>query len=128
MSAFNQELAATGYLKALKSDGVEIHARSIFLQGILLATKKQLPLHLKSLASKIRLFNQYAELYQMSKVQLALEYIRQTGIIDVAVVGVTSLDELFELSMLHTKDTPAIDWELFRVQDKALVNPNCWNV
>ena len=42
LNIFNRELIESGLLKVLKNKGIEVHARSIFLQGLLLMEKKEL--------------------------------------------------------------------------------------
>ena len=47
LNIFDQRLIQSGHIKALQSAGIEIHARSAFLQGILLSERSALPDYFK---------------------------------------------------------------------------------
>ena len=91
-SLLDQRLLADGSLARLKAIGVEIHARSLFLQGLMLM--ETLPPHLSSAGpplSKLR-----AELAKAGSTPLAaaLGFVLSRPEIAFGVVGVTSADEL----------------------------------
>ena len=60
VSIFDQRLIAGGQLHRLKDMGVEIHARSVFLKGLIFAAPERLPAHFDSAKPRIAAFRHAA--------------------------------------------------------------------
>lgn len=86
----DQRLVDGGHLWRLKSRGVEIHARSIFLQGALLS--ETLPEHLAPIAAAADEMRG-----GMDRLEWVLATVLQCPYIDCFMVGVTSVAELMEI-------------------------------
>jgi aryl-alcohol dehydrogenase-like predicted oxidoreductase len=123
-SLLDQRLLADGSLARLKSVGVEVHARSLFLQGLMLM--ETLPPHLSSAGphlSKLR-----AELAKAGTTPLAaaLGFVLSRPEIAFGVVGVTSVDELEEILTALAQPLPALDWQALALGDARLLTPSLW--
>jgi aryl-alcohol dehydrogenase-like predicted oxidoreductase len=125
-SVLDRRLEASGWLTRLDSSGVEIHARSIFLQGLLLLPLGDRPAKFERWAL---LWTQWAEWLAASgksaleaTVGHALSY---PGISRV-VVGVDSLEQLN--GILSAAAGPVSQAALsLATEDLDLINPSRWN-
>ena len=126
LSILNQKFVTSKYLEKLKGDGVEIHARSIFLQGLILSKPNTLPKHLYELRPALELVWREAKQNDMSVRHLAMQYVIHTKMVDLAVLGVTSAEELNQV--LETKEMCSLEtnWAKFNLEHKHLINPANW--
>ncbi len=86
----DRRLLDNGTLEQLHRDGVEIHARSIFLQGLLLT--EEYPAHLMPLEWAVDQMRR-----GMNRMEWTLGTVLQCPYIDTFLCGVTSLEELTEI-------------------------------
>jgi len=129
VSIFDQRLVRSGHLATLKRLGVEIHARSLFLQGLLLGEEESLPDALSCHRAHFhRYFSQLAAL-GVGKVEAAVGFIRSQPNVDVAVVGVTELRELEQIVDAALGEAPSeISYADFALDDLKAIDPSTWNL
>ena len=97
MNALDHRLIATGALARLKAAGVEIHARSVFLQGLLLIEPDNLPDFFLPVRDMIASLHwRWAE-RGLSPLAGCLGFVVAQRAVDVAVVGVNSRNELAQI-------------------------------
>ena len=123
-SLLDQRLLADGTLGRLKEMGVEIHARSLFLQGLLflddLPPKLQRAApHLKSIKAKIAATG-------ATPLAAALGFVLSRPEIAFGVVGVTSLGELDEILTAAAHSLPDLDWAAMALTDEVVLTPSLW--
>ena len=127
INALSQTLARSQRIARLRAAGVEIHARSVFLQGILLADPCELPAYFSPYTEVLERFHQLARELRVSPLRLALGYVSGVREIDAYVVGVTSvpeLDEILDAACVPLQRAP--DWSTVACSDDALTNPGRW--
>jgi D-threo-aldose 1-dehydrogenase len=117
-SLLDQRPATTGVLAALADMGVAIHARSIFLQGRLLADAPGPG------ADAIGEVRRRLAAAGVSPMAAALGWIADHTAIDAAVIGVTTGDEL--AAILSTPPVQGLDWAAFALDDPAALDPRTW--
>lgn len=125
-SAFDQRMRRAGAFSALAERGVEIHVRSVFLQGFALADPATLPIHLRAHRGKLERFRALAEAHQLTPLQLALATAWQETAIDRIVVGVLSLanlDEILDAAALNISVPEVFECAS---DDTMLINPSLW--
>lgn len=122
----DQSLSNSTYIKSLSKRGVEIHARSIFLQGLLLEEPKQIPEPMLELKEKLQKLKKIALTNNLSMQDLAVKYVKQTEIADVAITGLCSDTQVGELIHSNNKHVPEIDWPEFRITTPEIIKPNLW--
>jgi aryl-alcohol dehydrogenase-like predicted oxidoreductase len=105
---------------------VEVHARSIFLQGLLLVDPEHLPSGLKPYRPVLDSVVRYAELHGLSRMALALAFGMQHPDIDVALVGVSALREFEEVLQITRHPPVDLDFGGLGSSDEALLNPARW--
>lgn len=127
INVLDQRLVYSGTLARLKDSHVEIHARSIFLQGLLLMDVKNLPSYLSQVRSVLVDYDETLNQNGLSRLQGSLMFAKSIPEIDYLIVGVTSVKELDGiLKAARTNVTHQIDWSRFRVDDEQVINPANW--
>jgi aryl-alcohol dehydrogenase-like predicted oxidoreductase len=107
----------------LKSKNIEIWARSIFLQGILI---NQTPENKFLKNSDIVNFFEKSNSFNFTPIELCLNYIKQNDFIDVAIIGILSNSQLEEISKILLQSNLILDYKSFQSFDLNLVDPRRW--
>lgn len=127
INALSQGLADSGYLSRLRDAGVEIHARSVFLQGVLLTAPERLPPYFMRFAKELRRFHELARELRVTPLRLALGYVAGLEAVDTCIVGATSVGELEQI--FEEAGRPLVrgaDWATLACRDDALTNAARW--
>ena len=128
MNVFDQRLSRNGILHDLKNRGVEIHARSAFLQGIVFIEPDALPAHLDGLKTPLRAFLRICHEKGWSPSGAALGHLMARTEIDYVICGVNTPAHFRELCKA-AENLPFITKDCFdicAVDDAHLVNPALW--
>ncbi len=83
----DQKILRNSFIKILKKKGVEIHVRSIFLQGMLLSDITRIPKKFKYLRRILTLFDSWVKKKKISKLTACLNFILSFSMIDKIVLG-----------------------------------------
>ena len=121
----DRQLAETGWLQRLRSNGTEIHIRSIFLQGLLLMPLQEIPRQFARWAPIWEAWHQWLWKAELSPLQACLGFVRSFPEIDRIVVGVDSLAQLREVVAASKADIPDA-WPSIACADSELINPSLW--
>ena len=128
-SLFDQRLLQDGTLASLRASGTTIHARSFYLQGLLLTPAAQWPLWV---SPEVRAHQNALEALAQEKgcqlIDLALGFARVQENLEAVVIGVCSCHELAELSVAWSATPPLqkIEWEPWALNDQILLDPRRW--
>jgi aryl-alcohol dehydrogenase-like predicted oxidoreductase len=126
-NVFDQRLATGGYLHKLKEKGVEIHARSLFLQGVLLREPKDLPAYFSPILKHANAFYRFLDERNISALEACLGFGFSQREIDHLIVGVTSKKELDEIIAAAEKALDmSEDFSLLALNDPKFVDPTNW--
>jgi aryl-alcohol dehydrogenase-like predicted oxidoreductase len=121
-SLLDQRLLADGTLGRLQELGVEVHARSIFLQGLLFLHR--LPEKLAHAAPRLAEIRARIRDAGSTPLAAALGFVLSRPEIAVALVGVTTVAELDEI--LAAPPPPALDWQALALDDELVLTPSRW--
>jgi aryl-alcohol dehydrogenase-like predicted oxidoreductase len=123
-SLLDQRLLKDGSLKRLKELGVEIHARSLFLQGLLFMLE---PPHKLSAAGPM-LEKARTEIARagIDPLTAALGFVLSQPVVDVAVVGLTGLRQFQEIVAAALSPLPEWDWTTCALTDERVLTPSLW--
>lgn len=128
VSLFDQRLVRDGTLAELAARGVKIHARSIFLQGLLFATAKQLSPTIRYIAPGLEARRKLIVARGISLVEAATAYVLAQPEIRRVVVGVTQSSELKEVLAAAAVSSPDFPWTDLAIDDPTVLNPSRWQV
>lgn len=117
------------YMSQLEEQGVEIHTRSAFLQGLFFKDTKTLPEKLVPLKPYLDVLHQYCEEHSLGVEQLAFGYVLANDYVKGALIGVDNHSQL-EANVkvaLHHLDQQDIDFiKTIDIKEKELLNPVNW--
>ena len=123
-SLLDQRLLADGTLTRLKDQGVEVHARSLFLQGLLFM--EILPVKLRHAAPHLAYIRENLKNAGATPVAAALSFVLSRPEIAFGLVGVTSAEELQEIIAAAKAPLPQLDWPSFALKDELVLTPSLW--
>jgi aryl-alcohol dehydrogenase-like predicted oxidoreductase len=127
VNLLDQHLLQDGTLDRLKRGQVEVHARSAFLQGALLAEPAALPGHFAPYRERLSAVGRAAARAGLSRLALCLRFVLAQSAIDRVIVGVTSVAELQQILAAATNDALLPDdLAVLASDDPHLVNPALW--
>jgi aryl-alcohol dehydrogenase-like predicted oxidoreductase len=126
VSILDQRLVQNGFLKRCRSLGIEIHARSVFLQGVLCMDPEQLPDYFRPYQAQIRKLRSYLSEHGVNPIEAALSFVNEMKEIDTFVCGVNNREQLQQLVYSLRRSNRELDFAPFAVSDPALLNPSQW--
>lgn len=128
MNVLDQRFERSGMLAELMRRNIEVHVRSVFLQGALLMGDN-LPHRLAAAASKIQMLHDAASERGVTPATLALAYPAKLTAVSRIVIGVQRASELAaNLDAFAAANSLAgFDTAAFSVEDPAIIDPRRWN-
>ena len=125
-SLLDQRLLIDGTLAALAGIGVEVHLRSIFLNGLLFLPPDRAPTHLKAAASRISRARRLIAEGRSDPLQAALGFALSRVEAATVLVGVTSSAELSAVIAAASSPPPDLDWDEMAIDDPIALDPRAW--
>ncbi len=126
LNAFDQRAITNGCLARLQGAGVEVHARSVFLQGLLMMAPDALPARLAAAVKPLRRFRSLAQEAGLTPLAAAMQFVRRRQEVDAVIVGVTSPSELEEIVDAFEAPDAGIDFTALAVEDGDVIDPLNW--
>lgn len=127
LNVFDQRLIADGSLARLAELGVEIHVRSVFLQGLLLMPPDSAPAFFDPWREQLHAWHAACAARNVLPQQAALAFVCDLPEVSCCLIGVQSLVQL-EQSLAGLDEVPAFDAAPFACSDPALLNPVNWRL
>ena len=121
-SLLDQRLLANGTLAAVAELGVEVHLRSIFLQGLLFLPPDRMPAPLKGAASSLSRVRRMIAEGRSDPMQAALGFALSRHEASQVIVNVTSAQELNAMVAAASSPPPELDWDGMAIDDAAALN------
>jgi len=123
-NVFDTRLLEEGQLSRLKQQNVEIHARSVFLQGLLL-NFDGLSDYFGQWTSQFYSYKKIVDESGLSLIEYALSFALNVPDIDKIIVGVESEIQLMEIIKSSEK---RVATSAYPIGDVNLLNPSLWKV
>jgi len=125
LNAFDQRLLADGGLARAAEKGVEVHVRSVFLQGLLLMTPEAAAAKLPQAAERLRFWRDALAEAGVSPLAAALGFALSAAPVDRIVIGVHSAAHLAEC-LAAAEAPPALEYGRFACNDADVIDPRRW--
>lgn len=124
LNVFDQRFLKNDFLKKIKRSGIEIHARSCFLQGILLNSK----LNIGNNNSKkiFRNFVKWCKKNKISQLTACLHFIKKEDFIDFLIIGFQNSVELEEIIEAFNKRNIKVPSKFIN-NEKKVIDPRTWD-
>ena len=121
----DQRLYQSGWMQRLKDNGVEVHTRSVFLQGLLLMAQANIPAKFSPWHGLWNSWHRWLADHDISAVHACLAFPFSYPEIDRVVVGADSMSQLEQI--INAASRHAIsDLPDLKCEDESLINPAHW--
>ena len=123
-NVFDHSFLKKEKLKYYKTLGIELHARSIFLQGVLLSNK--IPNQISYNGKIFKKYHDYLKKNNLKSLDFCLNFILQFKEIDKVIVGVDSLNDLEQIMKYKKISKKLLLKKNFIIKNKNLTDPRRW--
>lgn len=124
-SIFDRRLEISGWLHKIYNNQVELHARSIFLQGLILMNKKNRPKKFNRWKSVWNEWDSWLEDSNINPLNAALSFVISEKRISKVIVGVDNKEQLKEIISISSKHCKYP--KNFYITDSKLLDPSKWD-
>lgn len=128
LNIFDQRLIQSGHLSLLKKKDIEIHARSIFLQGLLLMSSEEAYKKI-SLIEISSLYDKYYRFLQdnnITPLEGCVNFVKNIPEVDTVIVGINSSDHLKAIIDAYNKDI-VLDFSQLSTNNEGIIDPGNWS-
>ena len=126
ISILDQRLIESGYLSWVQREGIEVHARSIFLQGILLTPLEDLPKIFDPIKLHIARLHEVAESRGTTVLDLCVGFVSTLKDLDGLVIGVESKAHLQQILRSASAPQNIGDMSHLAINDSRFLHPGNW--
>jgi aryl-alcohol dehydrogenase-like predicted oxidoreductase len=128
MSILDRQFLGAETMERLQGEGIPLHARSIFLQGVLLENPKSIPKYFSKWAPLLYEYQSIASGLGTTLVGLALNFVQMQPLVERVVVGVNSVNHLGEIFTAMQKSLTEVEIENIPYSDdRDFTDPRRWN-
>lgn len=125
LNILDRRMVESGWAARLAATGVEFHARSLFLQGLLLFSPEARPSKFDRWPAVWRAWADWLESTGLTPLEACLRYVLSQDAVRRAVVGVDDAAQLEEILAAGATPLPTLPtWPM--TVEEALINPSCW--
>ena len=126
LNVIDQSIASSGWLTRLSEMNIEIHIRSVFLQGLLLQQPNERSVGFSKWSSVFAQFDSWTNAQQMSPLAACIGHVLSYPEVSRVIIGVTSANELRQIIAASSGDHVRAPQSL-QVTDVDLIQPMNWN-
>lgn len=125
---FDRRILNSGWLDRLATSGTEVHARSVFLQGLLLMKESEIPGKFDKWRSIFTEWHSWLDSRRISALMGCLSFVRSFPKISNIVVGIDSPKHLTEILQAFSDGRVSeVCWPDVQSRDELLLNPSNWS-
>ena len=127
VNVMDRRLETTGWLARLHERSVEVHARSVFLQGLLLVPNQGMPQKFSRWQHFWTRWQEELSRSRVSAVEACLSYPLSLSQLTGIVVGVDNPQHLQAIAAVFDSQISAHEWTFMECADETLLNPSMWD-
>jgi len=126
LNLFDHRIINSGWLRKLGRFGIEFHARSIFLQGLLLKNYKKIPLKFKKYNIVFKNYHNWLNKNKLSPLAACLNFVILNKYVKKVVVGVDNSNQLEDIVRLKVNTKKNYNFQRLNCVDEKIINPSKW--
>lgn len=123
-SIVDQRFEKKNWISKMHNDGVEIHVRSVFLQGLLLSDPNEIPHKFNKYKNFFKKLDFWIKENKVSKLQACLNSILNDKRISKIVIGINNRNSLHEINRIKKTSLYYPKW--IKLNDKRIIDPREW--
>jgi aryl-alcohol dehydrogenase-like predicted oxidoreductase len=125
-SLLDQRLLLDGSLARVRDEGVEVHLRSIFLNGPLFRPPDRSPAAMGPAGARVLRARRMIAEGRSDPLQAALGFVLSRSEADVVIVGAATAAELSAVIAAAGSPPPELDWDEMALDDPEALEPRRW--
>ena len=126
ISLLDQRLVVSGALADLARHNVQIFARSVLLQGLLLSAPDQIPNYFAPIRPLVARIQSAAGQMGLTPLHICLGFMQSLANLDGVVLGLKSLEQLREILSAWSTAPITLDWDMFAGSSTQMLDPRVW--
>jgi aryl-alcohol dehydrogenase-like predicted oxidoreductase len=126
LNILDRRLIESGWLERLTVAGVEVHVRSIFLQGLLLMPESQRPGKFAQWQSLWVVWDSWLRQNNLSALEASLRFALDFENVSKVVIGIDSVNQMQQILSVPSQSLPVLP-NFGDLVDKRLLNPSVWS-
>lgn len=126
LNIVDRRLDRSGWLLKLKKKNIEIHTRSVFLQGLLLLPRNKIPSKFNKWSKIWDFWQHELDRNDLDAKTVCLSYPLSFPEIDNVIIGTENENQLSEIVLASKEKIKNIDWSFMISNDEMLINPSNW--
>ena len=126
MSIFDRRLHSSGWLERLQKLGVQVHVRSVFLQGLLLMNSRVRPDYFGRWSPLFQNYDNWLTTSNISALEACIGFVKQFSSVDKIIVGIASPSHLDGIFKALTRNAVIATPSNIQSDDVDLINPAKW--
>lgn len=126
INVFNQNFIDHNFFKLIKKKKIQVHARSIFMQGLIFIHPNKINPYFDSVNNKFKIFNEDCNSDISKKISKSLEFLAQFKQIDKYVVGFNNKDQLKNFLKVKLKKNNKMNYKKYKIIQQKYTNPSKW--
>ena len=123
---FDRRIIDSGWAKKLNESGIEVHARSIFLQGLLLMEDLDRPKYFQRWSHIWDSWRTFLNDNNISAIDVCVYYVNQCPHINKILIGVESQEQLKQIVESSNTKISDLNFDNFCINDEDLIDPSRW--
>jgi len=131
VNIFDKRFLEKKIISSIKKNRIEVHARSIYLQGLLFVEEKKIYRYFKNIKKIFKKTINLAENENLSLAQLSLLWVYKKKDINKIVLGIDSLSQLNEnINLLKKKinNKTILEIDKINLHKNTIIKPNLWKI
>jgi aryl-alcohol dehydrogenase-like predicted oxidoreductase len=125
LNIFDRRLQNSGWMERLDKMGVELHVRSVFLQGLLLVEPEKRHPKFERWGKLFKQYDTWLTTLNMSRLEANIRYALSFATISNVIVGIDGIDHLESIISAVPGPAPQVPDDLY-TNDINLINPLSW--
>jgi len=129
VNVLDQRLLLSGHFSKLKKAGIEIHARSVFLQGLLLMEVESVRSFFDPIKPVLYEYRTFLNSKGLTLVEGAIAFIKQVSEIDCMIIGINDIKQLKTNLNSFTRsynDSLFTEFRKFSLNEAKYLDPPLW--
>lgn len=126
LNIIDRRLEVSGWLSKLNKNGIEVHTRSTFLQGLLLMSRTKIPSKFNQWSKIWDSWAQELEKNNLDAASVCLSYPLSLPEVSRVIIGVDNLDQFKSLILASNSNLKKKDWSFMKSFNLKLINPSNW--
>ena len=128
MNILDRRLHSSGWLDRLNKLGVEVHIRSVFLQGLLLMSPEVRPHYFGRWSSLFQNYDDWLSTSKISALESCIGFVKQFKSVDKIIIGIASPSQLDEICKALSCNAIIATPSNIQSDDIKLINPAKWRL